>query len=146
MVKFDLMHVLLYARGFYKRSEDILYDLHLCLTEDGYEYLTSKEDIIGIIESRVNIYCKSNDNVLRALRQEIHPSSCSRIGYYHANDFRSHKHKSIDPIQMNKPYDVDMAFLYCYLSKLRMNDINDFGLTKLITPTIKQLIKNDETD
>ena len=146
MTKFDLNHVLLYARGYYKRSEDILYDLHLCLTEDGYEYLTSKEDIIGIIEARINTFCKTHHNILRTLRQEIHPLNCSRIGYYHATDNRSEKRKLNDPTRMNQPYDVDIAFLHYYLSTLRFYDLSDFGLTNLISPTIKQLIKNEEYD
>ena len=45
--KIDLMHVVLYAKYWYKRTDNVYDDLRLMMKLDGYYYLNSENDIFN---------------------------------------------------------------------------------------------------
>ncbi len=110
---YKLSHVVLYAKDFYVKSEDVWKDLISILEIEGYTVCSKKdvyEIIINSIEKKEFDY-RFND--LREVLRNITPEECWKFGYY----TKEHTWADID----NKPdYDMQTAFIFYVLCNLRM--------------------------
>jgi hypothetical protein len=102
MEKFPLTNVVLYAKGWYEKTDDIWGDLKKVLELDNYTPFT-KNDVYNILtQSFGKFECRQSE--LREVMFGIHPSECWKYGY----DFEE--------------YDMPTAFIYYVLSTLRCID------------------------
>lgn len=111
--KFKLTNVVLYAKGWYKRTDNVWDDLIKILELDGFQPF-NKWDVYSIILTAVqksNIYRWTD---LTEVLMGIHPNNCWKFGYYTkenegwaGNDTIIHE------------YDMPTAFIYYTLSNLR---------------------------
>lgn len=79
--KFKLTNVVLYAKGWYKQSNDIWEDLKKILELDDYTPFT-KMDVYSIILTAFqnsNIYRITE---LKEVLNGIHPLNCWKVGYF----------------------------------------------------------------
>ena len=117
--KFKLTNVVLYAKGWYKKSDDIWEDLKKILELDNYTPFT-KIDIYSII---VTAFQESNIYRITELEQVlngIHPNNCWKYGYYCKN-YLSWSSNNVE--KENLPdYDLATAFIYYVISNLRFLD------------------------
>jgi hypothetical protein len=109
---FSLTNVVLYAKGWYTRTEDPIKDLIKILELDDYTPF-SKEDVVRILMSE---YEKSFDIKLIDFINSIHKNNCWKVGFYTnecewIKDFKSLPH-----------WDLYTAVLYKILSDLRFLD------------------------
>lgn len=85
---FKLNHIALYAKGWYKRSDNIWEDLKKCLSCDGYSGdIMSKYDVVTVIliafeEMPIKRYYHS----LREVLDGISPQRCWTRGYYYKDN------------------------------------------------------------
>ena len=78
--KFNLTNVVLYAKGWYKKSDDIWADLKKILELDDYSPF-SKNDVYSIIAARFSEFDHRSSELFEVLKG-IHPNSCWKYGYY----------------------------------------------------------------
>ena len=117
--KFPLTHVVLYAKGWYKTTDNIWDDFKEILKLDNYTPFNNN-DVYSILLSRVSEY-ECNEFKLRNIMMGILPSECWKVNY--------------DPTE----YNVQTAFLYYVLSTLRFLDNKGW---KIGTPKYKLYPKN----
>lgn len=111
--KFKLSHVVLYAKGWYKHSDDIWEDLKKILELDDYSPF-DKMDVYSIILTAVqnsNIYRWTE---LKEILNGIHPNNCWKYGYY----VEENKDWVTKSVKIHT-YDMPTAFIYYTLSNLR---------------------------
>jgi len=112
--KFKLTNVVLYAKGWYKHTDDVYEDLKKILELDGYTPF-SNQDVYEIICSRLSEMnwhsCK-----LKSVLDGIHPSNTWKYGYY----TQSTDHRLCTDINRESlpVYDMQLAFIYYALFTL----------------------------
>ncbi len=81
-LKFTLQHTVLYAKNWYKRSDNFWEDMKACLNADDY-MPDDKNDCVGIILSQFDKldYKQYRDSKLSFL-SGILPANCYKFGYY----------------------------------------------------------------
>ena len=112
--KFKLTNLVLYAKGWYLKTDDIWVDLIKILELDDYTPF-DKMDVYNIITGAVqnsNIYRWTE---LREVLDGIHPKNCWKHGYY-VKDNHGWSNK---PINELPDYDMPTAFIYYVISNLR---------------------------
>ncbi len=77
--KCNLSHTILYSKGWYNKTNDVIEDLKRILCYDDFQPC-DKNDIISIL---ISSYEKSIDIRLINLISEIHPENCWKIGYHY---------------------------------------------------------------
>lgn len=113
--KFKLTNLVLYAKGWYLKTDDIWADLIKILELDDYSPF-NKMDIYSIIINSVQ-----NSNLYRwtelsEVLNGIHPNNCWKYGYY-VKDNHGWSNK---PTNELPEYDMPTAFIYYTLSNLRL--------------------------
>lgn len=120
-IKFKLQHVVLYAKNWYHKSDNLIEDLKKCLTGDNYsgEFFT-KNDVLRVIVNQFEKLPYNQDRGLIAILNETKPQNCWKYGYY------TKQH----PVNFNPndlpEYDFDTACLYYILSVLRFMDSKEW--------------------
>jgi len=109
--KFILSHTVLYAKGWYKKTNDIWEDLKAILVLDGYQPDT-KANILGILVYRFNDL-KIHQTSLPEVLVGIHPNNCWKSNYIT---------KEHCPISNAPDYDMPTAVVYYIMSVLRFLD------------------------
>jgi hypothetical protein len=113
--KYKLSNLVLYAKGWYHKTDDVWVDLFKILELDDYTPFT-KEDIFSIIVSsleKTNFEYRFND--LKEVLFGIYPSECWKVGYY----VKENSNWSNKPKEELPDYDMPTAFIYYVLSNLR---------------------------
>lgn len=111
---FPLSNVVLYAKGWYKRTDNIWEDLKQILKLDNYEPYDDS-DVYSIILSNFEKWDTYNTS-LREVLIGIHPNQCWKIGYYTNNATWVNNHDKLPE------YDMPTAFIHYVLSALRFID------------------------
>ncbi len=114
--KFKLTNLVLYAKGWYLKSDDIWQDLIKILELDNYTPF-DKLDVYSIIISAVQESKLYRWTELKEVLNGIHPLNCWKYGYY--------TNSNCDWIKESKTfpeYDMPTAFIYYTLSNLRFID------------------------
>ena len=117
--KFKLTNVVLYAKGWYKKSDDIWEDLKKILELDDYTPFTKMDvySIILIAFQNCNIYRITE---LKEVLNGIHPLNCWKVGYFVKDNIQwSQKGTKIEDLPN---YDMPTAFIYYVMSNLRLLD------------------------
>ena len=128
---FPLSHLVLYAKNWYKRSDNIWNDLLEILKLDNYSPFTHS-DVYVIILSRFNEFEHRGSTLPEVLRS-IHPDSCWKVGYY------TNKADWVKGHGEFPAYDMPTAFIYHVLSTLAFIDNEQW---KPVTPKYKMYPKN----
>lgn len=132
--KFKLTNVVLYAKGWYKKTDNIWEDLRKILELDDYTPF-DKMDVYSIILSRFqesNIYRITE---LKEVLNGIHPNNCWKYGYYTKESEQwAGKGAKIHE------YDMPTAFVYYVLSSLRFID------NKFWNPQMPKVTKYPKAD
>lgn len=128
MEKFELSHVMLYAKGWYEHSDDIFKDLKQCLCLDDYSGdLMSNTDVMNLILN----HCQKLNLPAFELSQFVYgirPESTYRCAYYHNQS----------PDWCTKPewrignYDMTTAVLYYCMSHIRFLESDNWIKAKPI--------------
>jgi len=140
-----LKNCVLYSKGHYEKSNDLIEDLKKCLKADDYSPF-DKGDVKGVLLNFVSQqpYMLRNgisyytDNLLEA----INPKYCWKIGYY------TIEHKEIcynagkEFLESLKPYDFDTAIIHYCLSSMRYWEKDIFGDLGEANPKVLPLKKN----
>lgn len=120
--KFKLTHTTLYAKGWYKKSDNVWDDLMEILKLDDYTPF-SKGDVYNILLNNVQRY-DSRWTDLREVMIGIHPNECWKYGYYVKNNANWSNGKSVNELP---DYDMPTAFIKYVLSNLRDLDRNQWN-------------------
>lgn len=128
---FPLSNVVLYAKGWYKTSDDVWDDLKKILVLDGYTP-NNNSDVYSILAERFEKF-EIRNSELREVLYGIHPDQCWKVGYY------TKDHTWVDGSNNAKEYDMPTAFIYYVLSTLRFIDNEQW---KPITPKYSKHPKN----
>ncbi len=105
---FPLTHLVLYAKGWYKKTDNIWEDLKKILELDDYSPFTDN-DVYSIIVSRFSEFdCRQSE--LKEVLFNIHPNQTWKYGYWT-------KHNKF--MKENIEYDMPTAVIYYILSSLR---------------------------
>lgn len=115
-----LSHVVLYAKGWYSKTNDVIEDLKKILELDDYTPFT-EADIVSIL---TNCYNRCFNIDLRDFINEIHPFNCWKSGYY-TNQYMLKDNESLPE------YDMYNAVVYKILSDFRFIENKDW---KIKTP------------
>ena len=126
MEKFKLSHVAMYAKGWYKRRDNIWHDMRKCLTADGYSgEVFSKYDTLMIIMIKFEkIPRNANRSILSEFYNGIKPSQCWKHGYY------TKDHTWAKDYQSLPEYNIDEAALRYCLSEIALLGREDFNIVK----------------
>jgi len=115
MEKFTLTNTVLYAKGWYLQTDDLIEDLKKILELDGYTAFI-KNDVYNIILHRVEDFAVNNKHwtKMSAILDGIHPYNCWKHNYYigENNIWADAKTKI-------QKYDQQTAFIYYALSNMR---------------------------
>ena len=128
-----LSHTVLYAKGWYKASEDIFEDLKKILELDGYMPFT-KGDVINILLLEAEDFEHQAFN-LREIIIGIHPKECWKVGYY------TNEHTLIKDFENLPKYDYETAIVYYILSTLSFLETAKWYV---VTPKFTKYPKNPE--
>lgn len=110
--KVKLSHTVLYAKGWYKKTDDIFEDLKRILQYDNYEPFT-KSDVISIL---VRNYEDSFNFKLLNFLSDIHFENCWKFSYWVKNSYQS----NLILKETDLPeYDYYTAIVYKILSAFR---------------------------
>lgn len=125
--KFSLRHTVLYAKGWYKRSNNFWKDIMKCLEADGY-LGTFEGDTLNQIKHRAaylivgqfeRLPNKGHANSLQSFYENIKPHNIWKYGYY-TKDFTFMRSK--EEIEKSPDYDYDEAVVrYCLSHFLGLN-------------------------
>lgn len=85
--KFNLTNVVLYAKGWYKKTDDIWNDLKQILILDDYTPFT-KNDVYQIILNNVEKINGQRWTSTSALLNGIHPDNCWKINYNETTNYK----------------------------------------------------------
>lgn len=111
---FPLTNLVLYAKGWYEKTDDIWDDLKKILELDNYSPFT-KGDVYSIILARFSEFeCRQSE--LREVLLGIHPFECWKSGYYTKNS------TWVKDSEKLPEYDMPTAFIKYVLSSLMMID------------------------
>lgn len=127
--KFELSHVVLYAKGWYQKTDDIFRDLRFALTLDDYsgEFFKDKEIIYKLLSE-----CEKLDGYrfkLSTIYNKIQPRNTAMYGYNHNLD--QNIYGVYENIHENV-YDFNLAILYYIISELRFIDKDSWNTVKPI--------------
>jgi len=132
---FKLSHLVLYAKGWYKQTDNVFEDLKKILELDGYTPF-SNGDVYKIIASAFEEFeCRQSE--LFQVMVGIHPSECWKVGYF----VKQNQQWSNQKIEYLPDYDMVTAFIYYVLSSLRFIDNTKW---KVETPKYKQYPRTPE--
>lgn len=120
---FGLTNLILYAKGWYKKSDNLIEDLKKILELDNYSPF-SKNDVYSIILNHFSRW-DHNSTELITILSGIHPDNCWKIGYNYKEN--------------NLEYDLVEASIYYVLSSVRFIDDN-YWVVK--TPKYSKFPKN----
>lgn len=115
-MKFLLTHTILYAKGWYAKSNDVFVDLKNILKLDNYTPFTDI-DVYRILLSSLEEFIHPNLGWVKvsSILYGIHPIVCWKYGYYVEGT-------DMDFVPKNKKleqYDMQKAFVYYLLNNLR---------------------------
>jgi hypothetical protein len=130
---FKLSHLVLYAKGWYKQTDNVFEDLKKILELDDYSPFGSG-DIYSIIASAFQEFDCRQSELFQVMRG-IHPSECWKSGYY----VKQNHQWSNQKIEDLPDYDMPTAFIYYVLDSLRFIDNKKW---KVKTPKYKQYPRN----
>ena len=130
---FPLTNVVLYAKGWYKTTDNIWEDLKKILELDDYTPF-SNNDVYSILISSFEKFDTQASN-LREVLIGITPSECWKAGYYVKG------HNWIKDEDTLPEYDMPTAVIYYILSSLRFLD-NEQWIVR--TPKYSKYPKNPE--
>ena len=120
-IKTKLSHVTLYAKKWYKRSENIYDDLRKCLTADGYSgEIYSDTDVLMKLLNEAESLIETPSKLFN-FHLDIQESQCWRFGYYTKCNFAS---------VGDADYDQNIAIIYWCLDKLNNLNHNEFLIKK----------------
>ncbi len=128
-----LSHTVLYAKGWYKASEDIFEDLKKILELDGYTPFTNG-DVFSILVNNVERF-DYREFELKQVLAGIHPKECWKVSYY------TNEHTWIKDFEKRPKYDYETAIVYYILSTLQFLETANWTP---ITPKFTKYPKNSE--
>jgi hypothetical protein len=156
--KFPLIDVVLYAKGHYKRTNSIWYDMALCLWKNGegfgpfcysdcinktpqQECYDSRIGICEIVCSRIRKLLVNKPYAVEQLFKHISPQESWKVGYY--------TKQSEYPFRVSKEFpewEYWEAVLRAHLSTLAYMSVTDLGYEdwKVFKCTIAELEKKEE--
>jgi hypothetical protein len=123
--KFKLTNLVLYAKGWYLKTDNIWEDLKKILVLDDYSPFTNN-DVYSIISSNFqecNLYRWTE---LKEVLNGIHPNNCWKYGYYTKENVFWSGGKTVAELP---DYDMPTAFIYYVLSSLNYMDRNDWNVS-----------------
>ena len=129
-MSFTQRHLALYAKNGYKKTNNIVSDVVLCLKADGHEHM--KEDtqyVAEFVGRKVRPFmaeCRMDEFL-----SNISPNGCYKTGYITTED----RLYSVTNVE----YNYWEAVLRAYLYELLMMELSELGIT-LPEPTIKELL------
>lgn len=118
---FKLSHLVLYAKGWYKKTDDIWADLLKILKLDDYTPF-DKNDVYFIITNAFQNY-KCRQTELREVLINITPNNSWKVGYYTKGN--AEWLKDLEKIDLPE-YNMETAFIYYVLSTIRFIDNKDW--------------------
>lgn len=130
---FPLSHVVLYAKGWYKQTDNIWDDLLEILKLDDYTPF-DRDDVYNIIVSRFSEF-DSHESTLRNVLFAISENNCWKVGYYTKGNAEWCK----TPKEELPDYDMPTAFIYYVLSTFRFMPRDKWVVA---TPKYKKYPKN----
>lgn len=130
-MNFKLKNVALYAKGWYKKSEDIWADLKLCLVGDDYTPFTNSDVLCIIIPIIAELNEKPIGNFTINLISETHPSNCWKYGY----TVKGTPYSGDSEIE----YDYHEAVLRYFLSELKFTSMSLLGMLPLPSDDVMPL-------
>lgn len=109
MDKISISHVVMYCKGWYKRSENVFDDLRKCLAFDGYssEFFKDK-DINRKLLSEVE-KLQNPSITLYSFYDDVLEENCWRYGYYTKENIKLF---NFNKDYKYKEYDADLAVMY----------------------------------
>ena len=128
-----LSHTVLYAKGWYKASEDIFEDLKKILELDDYTPFT-KADIFNILLSSAERF-EHQAFDLREMIIGVHPKECWKVGYHTVDSFCKRNN------EVYPQYNYETAIVYYILSILRNLETEKWNV---VTPKYSKFPKNPE--
>jgi hypothetical protein len=136
----ELKHVALYAKGHYRRSDNIWEDLRACLEPNGF-IECEKEDIVVLITNAVSPLIAlrwPTKQLMNNFINEIRPHNVWRFGYRTKDyPFAKEEEKKDYP-----DYDYDEAIVRYYLSELVSQKVTDLGGLPLPSKKVLPLRRN----
>ena len=132
---FPLSNVVLYAKGWYKTTDDVWDDLKKILVLDDYTPY-SNSDVYSILLKKFDNF-DIQASQLREVLFGITPQECWKVGYY------TKDHTWADGSNNAKEYDMPTAFIYYVLSTLRFIDKEQW---KPSTPKYSKHPKNPDIE
>lgn len=135
---FRLSNVVLYAKGWYKKTDDVWEDLKQILVLDDYTPFT-KGDIYSIILNAFENY-NCRQSTLREVLQGITPRESWKVGYFTKGnaDWLSKEEQETLP-----EYQMEEAFIRYVLSTLRFFSIEQYNNH---TPLYSKYPKNERIE
>jgi hypothetical protein len=130
MSKIKLSHVVLYAKGWYHGTDNIIRDLQFALTLDGYsgEFFKKRDLANKLVESCSALSSEITHFKTTQILNGIRPELSYLVGYYHNSSpdwcTRDEWRKG--------DYDYDLAIIHYCLSGLRFLDKERWNSTKPI--------------
>lgn len=112
--KFPLTNIVLYAKGWYKRTDNVFDDLKKILKLDGYTPFTNS-DVMSIIVNNFDKFDIPASSLIQVL-EGIHPNQCCKTGFY------TNEHKWVKNYEKLPNYNYELAVIYYVLSTLRFLD------------------------
>lgn len=116
MNKFKLSHLVLYAKGWYKRTDNVWEDLKKILELDNYTPFSDNDVYFILLSNLEKSDFDYRFNDLKQVMIGIHPSECWKTGYYIKGNNWVKGEKELPD------YDMPTAFIYYVLSNLRFLD------------------------
>jgi len=112
--KFKLTHVILYAKGWYKKTDDVWEDLKQILKLDDYDPHNYVDVYVIILNATYEseLYRWTD---LKEVLIGIHPTECWKYGYY----TKHCKWSFGKQVEELPEYDMPTAFIYYVLRNLR---------------------------
>jgi len=132
---FKLTNVVLYAKGWYKQTDDVFADLIKVLELDNYSPF-DKMDVYSIIISATQNSQLYRWTELKEVLNGIHPGNCWKYGYY----TKDNASWTTTPKEQLPEYDMPTAFIYYVLSNLRFIDKTQWN------PSIPKVTKYPKAD
>lgn len=143
METFNLKHITLYSKGFYKKSDDIVKDLRKCFTADNYcgEYMTIN-DMVGVILSHFQRIKNQRCTELLEYTSGISEDNCWKYGYrVKDNKFLQTFNVVLKEENDKLPiYDIRMAVIYYVLSSIRLMSFEEIGIVDMVAPDFKKCL------
>jgi len=114
--KFKLSHTVLYSKGWYNKTDDIMEDLKKSLILDGYSDMIDSKNVVSIMINRFNDLNFSLYDILSTISED----NCYRVGYY------TNSHDWVDGHENRDKFKMEYAIMYYIVSQLRFMNTNDY--------------------